>query len=180
VRDIGGIRYVIGEGGFAAPRDAVRVVTQTPRPEEVPAGAKWIHIDLSQQALVAYEGDRPVYVTLVSSGRQGYETPGGLFRIQRKYLSKTMNGKDIEDGRRYQVQEVPWTMYYDGNFAVHGAYWHNKFGYTKSHGCTNVPPADARWLYYWATLSVPDGWHALLDQQGTWVYFSGETPPDGQ
>lgn len=171
--------FVRGPGGITLPADAVRVVERIAPPEDIPASARWVHIDLSRQALVAYEGEQPVFVTLVSSGREGYHTPDGLYRVQRKYLTKSMAGKDIENGRRYQVQEVPWTMYYDRNFAVHGAYWHNRFGKTKSHGCTNVPPVDARWLYHWSSPTLPRGWHAMNDVEGTWFYFSGESPSDG-
>lgn len=165
-----GARWVQGPDGIALPEAAVRVARRTERPADVPADSKWIHVDLAQQTLVAYEGDRPVYATLVSSGQEGFETPTGLYQVQRKYLTKTMRGKD-PDGY-YEVQEVPWTMYYDGNYAIHGAYWHNNFGRTRSHGCTNVPPADARWLYYWTTLELPQGWHSMIHRRGTHFYFT--------
>jgi hypothetical protein len=174
-RDLDGVPFAVGGDGRALPVDAVRIVEAVERPDDIPGDARWIHIDLSQQALIAYEGDRAVYATLVSTGRAGFETPGGVFQVDRRYLSKTMRGQD-EDGF-YEVQEVPWTLYYDGNYAVHGAYWHDRFGNTKSHGCTNVPPADARWLYYWSG-GLPRGWHARFGVEDTWVYVSGETPPD--
>ena len=168
--------WVLGPDGIAVAAEHVRVATRVDRPDGVPADARWIHIDLSTQSLVAYEGDEPVYVTLVSSGRPGHETPTGLFRIERKYVSKTMRGPD-EKGW-YEVQEVPWTMYFTGHFALHGAYWHDRFGRTKSHGCVNAPPVDARWLYYWSRDPLPAGWHADLDLDGAWVYVSGTTPPE--
>lgn len=168
-----GKRWVLGPDGIALPEDAVRVARPTERPADVPEGSKWVHIDLAQQTLVAYEGDRPVYVTLVSSGRDGYRTPTGLFRVQRKYLSKIMRGKDDVDGY-YEIQEVPWTMYYDGNYAIHGAYWHDTFGKVRSHGCTNVAPADARWLYYWTVLELPQGWHSMIHKRGTYFYFTDD------
>lgn len=174
-----GKRYVRGPDGVLAPAGAVRVAEAIARPDGVPEGAKWIHVHLASQTLVAYEGDTPVYVTLVSSGRDGYHTPGGLFQVERKYLTKTMRGRDDVAGR-YEVQEVPWTLYYDGNYAIHGAYWHNLFGRTKSHGCVNVPPVDARWLYYWSTLELPVGWHSMYHRRGTYVYISGQTPADGK
>ncbi len=174
VVEVEGKRYVRSDGDFAVAEEAVRLVRKIARPKGVPAEEKWVHIDLERQALVAYEGDRPVYATLVSSGKDGYETPTGLYRVNRKYLTKTMRGKDDESGR-YEVQEVPWTMFYHRNFALHGAYWHNKFGNTKSHGCTNVPPADARWLYYWSAIALPQGWHAVTHKDGTYFYFT-DTP----
>lgn len=178
-REHAGVRHLREPDGALVPASAVRVVEPIARPADIPAHAKWIHVDLASQTLLAYEGDTPVYVTLVSSGRDGYHTPAGLYRVQRKYLTKTMRGKDDVSGR-YEVQEVPWTLYYDRNYAIHGAYWHNLFGRTKSHGCINVPPVDARWLYFWSTLALPAGWHSLEQGSGTYVYISGQTPPDGQ
>ena len=71
----------------AVRRDEVRVARQTKRPSEVPAKGKWIHVDLAEQTLVAYEGDEPVYATVISSGKEGYEPPTGLFAVQQKYIS---------------------------------------------------------------------------------------------
>lgn len=167
----GGEEYVVDTEGRVLARDDVRLVEAIEPPRRVPDDAHWVHIDLSEQTLVAYEGDRPVYATLVSTGKPGHDTPTGLYQTQRKYLSKTMRGRDAVEGI-YHVEEVPWVLYYRGGYAVHGAYWHNTFGNTRSHGCTNVAPADARWLYYWSVLDVPDGWHAVTGRKGTWFYFT--------
>jgi hypothetical protein len=175
----GGVRYLRGPDGLRVPEAAMRVAEPIERPEGIPARVKWIHVHLASQTLTAYEGDTPVYVTLVSSGRDGYHTPAGVYNVDRKYLTKTMRGKDEVAGR-YEVQEVPWTLFYDRNFAIHGAYWHNLFGRTKSHGCVNVPPVDARWLYYWSKVTLPAGWHSREGVRGTYVYVSGQTPPDGK
>ncbi|HJL40998.1 MAG TPA: L,D-transpeptidase [Myxococcales bacterium LLY-WYZ-16_1] len=151
----------------------VRVIRSTRRPDGVPAQAKWIHVDLEHQAFVAYEGDQPVYASLISTGAKGYETPNGLHRVYRKYVTKTMRGPDADAGR-YRVEEIPWVMYYHGNYALHGAYWHNQFGEVRSHGCTNIAPADAKWLYEWGTGTMPPGWHANYRvENGTWVYLTG-------
>jgi hypothetical protein len=167
----GGVTYVVGTAG-AVRRDEVRVAREAKRPGDVPQGAKWIHVDLNQQTLIAYEGDEPVYATVVSSGKEGYEPPAGLFKVEQKYISTTMNATDPIDGF-YEVEEVPWTIYYHGGYAVHGAYWHTDFGNVRSHGCTNVAPVDARWLYYWSDPKVPPAWHAVRFQpETTWVYFT--------
>ncbi len=167
----GGVTYVVGTAG-AVRRDEVRVARAAKRPKDVPQGAKWVHVDLSEQTLVAYEGDEPVYATLISSGKEGYEPPTGLFQVQQKYISTTMNATDPIDGF-YEVEEVPWTLYYHGGYALHGAYWHTDFGKVRSHGCTNIAPVDARWLYYWSDPEVPPAWHAVRFQpETTWVYFT--------
>ena len=169
VRD--GMTYAVGSAG-AVRRDEVRVARRTDRPSDVPEGAKWIHVDLGQQTLVAYEGDEPIYATVISSGKEGYEPPTGLFEIEQKYISTTMNATDPIDGF-YEVEEVPWTLYYHGGYALHGAYWHTDFGKVRSHGCTNISPVDARWLYYWSDPKVPPAWHAVRFQPDTtWVYFT--------
>jgi hypothetical protein len=166
-----GREYVAGPDGVVLDRAHVRVVGPVARPEEVPRDAKWMHVNLAQQTLTAYEGDRPVFATLISSGKEGYEPDPGLFRIHEKYLSKTMNGSDPIDGY-YEVEEVPWTMYYWESYALHGAYWHDDFGQVRSHGCTNIAPRDARWLFYWSEPQVPAGWQGTRRQKLTWVYFT--------
>jgi len=167
----GGVTYVSGTPG-AVRRDEVRVARRIERPSDIPAKGRWIHVDLSEQTLVAYEGDEPVYATVISSGKEGYEPPTGLFKVQQKYLSTTMSAADPIDGF-YEVEEVPWTLYYDGGYALHGAYWHTDFGKVRSHGCTNIAPVDARWLYYWSDPEVPPAWHAVrFPRDTTWVYFT--------
>jgi lipoprotein-anchoring transpeptidase ErfK/SrfK len=168
---IEGVAYVSGRAG-AVRRDEVRVARHAKRPSGVPANAKWIHVDLSEQTLVAYEGDEPVYATVISSGKEGYEPPTGLFKVEQKYISTTMNATDPIDGF-YEVEEVPWTLYYHGGYALHGAYWHTDFGKVRSHGCTNIAPVDARWLYYWTDPEVPPAWHAVrFRPETTWVHFT--------
>ncbi|NNE17500.1 MAG: L,D-transpeptidase [Myxococcales bacterium] len=169
--NVEGVAYVAGKPG-AVKRDGVRVARQTKRPSGVPANGKWIHVDLGEQTLVAYEGNRPVYATVISSGKEGYEPPTGLFEVQQKYISTTMNATDPIDGF-YEVEEVPWTLYYHRGYALHGAYWHTDFGKVRSHGCTNIAPVDARWLYYWSEPEVPAAWHAVRFQpETTWVHFT--------
>jgi hypothetical protein len=167
----GGVAYVAGAPG-AVRREGVRVARRAKRPSDVPANGRWIHVDLSEQTLIAYEGDEPVYATVISSGKEGYEPPTGLFEIQQKYISTTMNATDPKDGF-YEVEEVPWTLYYDGSYALHGAYWHTDFGNVRSHGCTNIAPVDARWLFYWSDPEVPPAWHGVrFHPDTTWVYLT--------
>jgi hypothetical protein len=170
-----GSQWMLVRDDVQIPLDAVRVARKVARPKGVGRRERWIHINLSEQTLVAYQGDKPVFATLVSTGKPGHDTPTGLYEVNRKFLSKPMNGTD-DDGP-YQVQEVPWTMYFHGNYAVHGAYWHDIFGHTRSHGCVNVPPADARWLFYWSDPKLPEGWSGMLHAEGVHVYITGKTPP---
>ncbi|MBW4496754.1 MAG: L,D-transpeptidase [Oscillatoria princeps RMCB-10] len=110
---------------------------------------RWIEIDLSKQRLVAWEGDKIAYAVVISTGKDGTPTPTGTFAIQTKHRVARMQGED------YDVPDVPFTMYYEGSYAIHGAYWHNKFGTPVSHGCTNVAVNHAEWLYNWASVGTP-------------------------
>ena len=109
-----------------------------------PTEDKWIDLDLSDQRLVAYVGTVPVYAVWISTGVPRFPTVKGQFRIYRKLTSTTMAGPG------YHLPGVPWTMYYDRSYAIHGTYWHNNFGHPMSHGCVNLPIPDAKWLFDWA------------------------------
>jgi hypothetical protein len=124
-------------------------VTPTAPPEGVAPGEKWIDVNLFEQTLAAYEGEHMVYATLVSSGLPGWDTPTGLNRVWLKVLSGKMSGGDNRTDY-YFLEDVPWTMYFNKDVALHTAYWHDGFGYRHSHGCVNLPPLDAHWLFQWA------------------------------
>jgi hypothetical protein len=158
--------HVLGEragkvqvaGGQIA-RQFVRMALLRARPKQIPKHAKWIRIDLAEQTLVAYEGDTPVFATLVSTGKDPHPTQKGVFRIYAKTIHSTMRGRGWAD---YVAEEVPWAMHFYIGQALHGAYWHDQFGIVKSHGCVNLSPADAKWLFDWVPPALPDGWHTLL------------------
>ena len=170
-----GSRYRISRRGVAARETALRIVTPIERPRGVAETDRWIHVDLSEQTLVAYEGDTPVFATLVSSGRTNFETPTGTFRIESKHVSTTMDDPDALT-EAYSIEDVPWTMYFHESYALHAAFWHDYFGRPRSHGCVNLSPADARWLFSWAGPELPPGWHGVISsprRQGTWVHITG-------
>lgn len=165
--------YWIERDGHLVSDRNLRMVRTTPRPPQVPRAARWIHVSLADQTLIAYEGDRPVFATLVSSGKEGYETPTGLYRIHTKHVSATMDGLAGTDDV-YSIEDVPWTMYFHGSYALHAAFWHDRFGRVRSHGCINLAPADARWLFGWTTPELPAGLHgvrALGANPGTYVFI---------
>lgn len=139
----------------------VAVAERIDRPEEVAEDEPWVHVDLSEQTLVLYEGDTPVFATLVSTGVEGNETPTGVFEIRRKHVTDTMAniGGDADD--RYRIEDVPWTQYFEGSFALHAAFWHTRFGLPRSHGCVNMTPADAHRVFRATWPRLPDGWHGV-------------------
>ncbi|MEM6961787.1 MAG: L,D-transpeptidase [Myxococcota bacterium] len=180
-----GVNYLVDqEGVLYRSRDITRVEQAAPL-EDVTPGERWIDIDLGQQTLVAYEGERPVFATLISSGRayrpgdeENYETPTGVFRVTSKHLTHTMDGDSVGDGP-YSIEDVPYVMYFKLAYALHSAFWHNLFGRPRSHGCVNMSPLDARWLFEWASPHLPLGWHGaypLEEPGGTRIRIHGETP----
>ncbi|MBN2717731.1 MAG: L,D-transpeptidase [Deltaproteobacteria bacterium] len=154
--------------------------------EELPEGVgendKWIWVDLSKQTLEAYQGAMPIFVTLVSTGLPESEetvTPNGEFAIDFKHVTDNMAGS-VGDGEDvYSVADVPWVQYIHRNIAFHASFWHSKYGTPKSHGCINLSPADARYLFDWSGPTLPDGWHGVAateDNPGTKVFIFGKTP----
>lgn len=128
-------------------------------PPGVGDGERWFDVALDDQMLVAYEGLRPVYATLVSTGRPAHATPPALARVVMKHHTKTMINSTADES--YSVADVPWSMFYEHTLALHGTYWHDAFGTVRSHGCVNLAPRDARILYDWSEPEVPPGWNAV-------------------
>ena len=120
-----------------------------------PGGEKSILVNLSSQWLYAYEGDKQVFDAPVSTGRDGMETPTGNYAVYAKLKVQTMDG--VLDGQYWVVPNVPNVMYINGGVALHGTYWHNRFGSGArlSHGCVNLPLGAAAWLYDWAPMGTP-------------------------
>ena len=121
---------------------------------------QWVDVDVGEQVLVAYRGAEPQYATLVSSGR-GSPTPLGNYPVWAKVASMDMANQDYEDNP-YLVQGVPWVVLFQGHIALHGAYWHDRFGNRKSHGCVNLAPLDARWVFDWIGPTLPFQWTGFL------------------
>jgi hypothetical protein len=151
------IAYRIGEQRWLAAAD-VRVFQPAPPPQHLHEGERWIDVDLDSQILVAYEGELPVYATMVSSGGRATPTETGEYRMWLKESEADMNGLNGEDP--YSVATVPWTQFFspEKGLALHTAYWHDRFGTRRSAGCVNLAPRDARWLYFWSDPQVPPGW----------------------
>ncbi len=149
-----------------------RAVTVDLEPPQGVEGDRWIAIDVYTfgQTLTVYENGQLQFATLIASGYEPYYTRPGLFQIYEKKPLETMQGSfETDRSDFYYLQDVPWTMYFDEARALHATYWHTLFGYTQSHGCVNLSPGDARWLYEWAEI-------------GDYVYVhdpSGQTPTDG-
>ena len=132
----------------------------------LPTEGKWIEVDLTNQMLYAYEGTEVVFTTNVSTGRANTPTLVGKFRIKNKLEAQLMSGPG------YYLPNVPYVQYFVYQYALHGAYWHDKWGTPTSHGCVNLRREDAKWLYDWTDPVVPAGVKAVAataSNPGTWV-----------
>jgi len=160
--------YQVGPDAWIEQRLMGVVFPEAEAPEGV-ANNRWISVNLYEQTIAAYENGEMVFATLVSTGIGGWWTQPGLFQVYEKLETDFMQGAfEADRSDFYYLEDVPWILYYDQSRALHGAYWHNGFGYPRSHGCVNLSPADAEWIYEWSI-------------EGTWVYVfdpSGETPTD--
>jgi hypothetical protein len=170
MKELGGFRYHESEDGAFWMRSADGQITSPgPAPKGLLPNEKWIDVNLDSQTLVAFEGDKPVYVTLTSTGKKDKEgdkekdhrTKPGEFRIREKHIAATMDGDVATDGP-YSIEDVPWIMYFNGSIALHGAFWHANFGHIQSHGCVNLAPLDARAMFGWTEPQLPEGWHGVM------------------
>lgn len=150
-------------------RDLARARLAEPPPEvrADDAAERWIDIDLSQQTLVAYEGKRPVFATLVSTGKgppkSSTATRKGTFRIWVKLFTTKMDNLEKDEVvRHYAIEDVPWVQFFDKAIGLHAAFWHQDFGRVRSQGCVNLAPLDARWLFAFTAPHLPRAWTAVL------------------
>jgi lipoprotein-anchoring transpeptidase ErfK/SrfK len=166
------------------------------KPRAAKRGDKWVDIAIRQQVLVLWEGDQPVYATLVSTGQDLLGDPKttkstvrGTFRVQNKHITRTMDsdeglsrdsgdeayGKSKRRGQgSYRLDHVPWVQYFKGSYALHATHWHDVFGTARSHGCINMAPVDAHRVFFWTEPQVPEGWHGVYandEHKGTVVHI---------
>ena len=138
-------------------RGELRRTEKRTRPDGVAPTERWMDVDLDQQTIVLYDGDAPVYATLVATGKDKWFTPVGIYRIKSKVANTRMRDPGGME-EEWNVEDVPWVMGFRRNFALHGAYWHESFGRRLSHGCVNLSPTDAKRVYEFVTPDAPAGW----------------------
>jgi hypothetical protein len=159
--------YDIGDGRWVK-QTYLSIVDVDPRPDEVGKDEFWVEVDLYEQTFAAYEGDRLVYATLISSGLNRWPTNEGLFQVWDRFREYKMSGAEGKVDY-YYLEDVPYIMYFDdlNGIALHGTYWHDRFGYKHSHGCVNMPVKDAEWAFNWSAAASNDLW--------VWVHTSDPT-----
>jgi len=162
---------------FYVPAVSLRLVPSSellPISPDVPWEEKRIEVDLAAQVMKAYEGDKVVFMSRISSGRHsregGFLTPKGFYRTTRKRPCRHMAYPSDNEYIGYDLPGVPWVSYFTSNgVAFHGTYWHNDFGVPHSHGCINLTPEAAKWVYRWTTPAVPPKDYIYSDDKGTRV-----------
>ena len=188
--------YEMEGGKWVRSRDIAIATAPEEMPKAAKEGKKWIDISIRQQVLTLWEGTKPVYATLVSTGQDMLGDPKttkstvlGTFRIQSKHVTTAMDSNegltrdsnDPEYGKSkrrgqgtFLLQHVPWVQYFKGSYALHATYWHDVFGTARSHGCVNLAPIDAHRIFFWTHPNVPKGWHGVYSEKeddGTIVYI---------
>ena len=164
--------YLIGADTWIHQHHVGRV-TPIDRPAEVDTRL-WISIDLYEQTLIAYEGEQPIFATLIASGLGRWPTREGTFHIFLRFSRWQMDGGEPGDDF-YSLEEVPFTMFFDEGRALHGAYWHDGFGYRRSHGCVNMTLMDSHWLYNWVADEMGEYWSTETEEgPAVHVWSSGE------
>lgn len=166
--------YRIPDKGWVS-SEMVRLARVSEPPPGLHPAERWIDVDTEEQTLVAYRGRAPVYAALVAAGVWKYPTPAGTFRIYKKMAEADMKS-EAKASEQYRVDHVPWTLYFKRGYAMHGAYWHDGFGHARSHGCINLSPTDARFIYHFTRPVLPDGWTSLVadaEHPGTVVRIRG-------
>jgi hypothetical protein len=153
-RTVDGARwYRIGEGRWVLGQWVAAALSK-PRPASIHANERWVGVNLGQQTAVAYEGDMPVYAAMVATGMPATPTVQGVFRTWQRLATGKMSGGSAATGGYYYLEGVTWTCYFYSGYALHTAYWHDAFGRPRSHGCVNLSPYDAWWIFQW---SAPGG-----------------------
>ena len=168
-----GHEYMRSREGFWVRSEHVRIAQLSSIPVSVQPEEHWIHVDLYSQTLVAFIGATPVYATLVSSGKESpdeekdHRTPPGEWNIREKHITTTMDGDGTAAGDLpYSIEDVPYVMYFRGSYALHAAFWHRNYGVRMSHGCINLAPLDAKYLFFFTGPSVREGWHGAWAGNG--------------
>jgi len=175
-----GVRDDKWEYIFYVPAAHMRIIPPeetAPISPHVPPEMKRIEVHLPEQVLIAYEYDEPVFMARVATGAKfsngDYSTPTGQYTTFHKRYSRHMaRGNLAANG--YDLPGVPWNSYItEEGIAFHGTYWHNNFGRPRSHGCINLSPQAAKWVYLWTTPIVPPDQEGVYKKTGTAVEVIG-------
>lgn len=168
------------DGSWIKDEDLAIAVKPSDLPSFAASTKRWIDISILGQTMVLYEGQKAMYVTAISTGRDGlgdpkntFSTVRGTFKIREKHVTTTMDSHEV--GNKFELRDVPWVEYFEKGYAIHAAPWHDNYGNPRSHGCINLSPIDARRVFMWTDPPLPADWHAVysseLTGEGTVVHI---------
>lgn len=185
-----GVPYLETKAGYwVRAKDVGVAITPHRWPGAAERGEKWIDVSIEDETLTLWEGKKPVFVTLVSAGQDGLKDPKttkstilGFFRLKSKHITATMDSSerslqsggaapdptagesdkaDDKHDTSFELRDVPYVQYFHEGYALHAAYWHDRFGIPRSHGCINLAPIDAMRVFRFSDPPVPEGWHGI-------------------
>lgn len=158
------------------PAEHIRLLSNeelAPLSPHIPEEDKRVEVRLDDQLLLAHEAGRIVFATRISTGGKRlsgkYTTPVGEFITYHKRPTRHMATGDIASNG-FDLPGVPWVLYItEGGISFHGTYWHNDYGRPHSHGCINLTPQAAKWLFRWTMPTVPPDKYLVYGYAGTKV-----------
>jgi hypothetical protein len=171
-RTVGGVRFDETRAGhWMRSQDLVVIVKRSKWPEFAVAQQKWIDVSLANQTMTLYEGRKPIYATLISSGRDQIGDPAttastvrGAFRVRSKHISRPLDSREVHQS--FEVADAPWVMEFEQGYALSGSYWSDSSGEASNFHNVTMAPVDARRVWAWADPQLPEGWHGVLDTGG--------------
>ena len=166
-RTVDGMRFEeTRDGQWLRSQDLVVVVKRSKFPDFVRAQKKWLDVSIAQQTMTVYEGTKPLYVTLISAGRDQLKdpatsaaTPLGSFPIQAKHVTRGLDSKEVQGS--FDVNDAPYVMELEGA-SVHGTYWGDGIGEAQTFHNVFLAPIDAHRIWTWADPQVPEGWSTIV------------------
>jgi hypothetical protein len=178
-RTVEGMRYEeTRDGDWLRSQDLVVIVKRHKFPEFVKAGQKWLDVSIANQTLTAYEGTKPLFATLITSGRDQLKDPQtsastarGTFKVLSKHVTRARDSREVSGS--FDIAEAPWVMEFEPGFALTGMYWGDGVGEAQGFHDIGLSPIDAHRLWTWADPQLPEGWHSVYGTIGgdaTYVY----------
>jgi hypothetical protein len=137
---------------------------------------KWLDVSIANQTLTAYEGTKPVYATLVSTGRDQLKDPAtsastarGTFKVLEKHVTRALDPREVQGA--FDVADAPWVMEFEPGHALTGMYWGDGVGEAQTFHAVAMTPIDARRVWGWADPQLPEGWHSVTGGDDSTIVF---------
>lgn len=177
-RTVEGVRYEESrDGDWLRAQDLVVIVKRHKFPDFATGAQKWLDVSIANQTLTAYEGTKPVYATLISSGRDQMKDPQtsaatarGIFKVKSKHVTQALDPREVQNG--FDVADAPWVMEFEPGYALHGMYWGDGVGEAQGFHDVAMTPIDAHRIWAWSDPPLPEGWSAVYASaaaEGTFV-----------